>query len=140
VKRLAFIALIFLSGCESCDKANEVFAPESVEGATLHATAVNVTGSFADTMSPGYTFDTALSKNGVFTTTSTNKAADSKGTYTYSRIDGQTAVLKLSDTSALHNGEAIEVTLSFSSTKLGSYSVRVLNGLSGEQTGSFELR
>lgn len=139
-KRLAWIFLLFLSGCSSCEKAHGPFAPESLAGKTIHATAIAATGGFAETMAPGYTFDTALGNDKTFKTTSTGKGADSSGTFTYVRVDTQTGKLTLTDTSSLHKGEAIEVTLSFTSPKLGEYSVHVLTGQGGEQSGTFELR
>jgi len=139
-KRIAWIFLLFLSGCSSCEKTNGSFAPESLDGKTIHATAIDATGGFAETMAPGYTFDTTLAGDKTFKTASTGKAADSSGTFTYVRVDAQSGKLKLTDTSALHKGEVIEVTLTFTSPKLGDYSVHVLNGQSGEQSGTFELR
>lgn len=138
-KRLAWIFLLFLSGCSSCEKPNGPFAPESLDGKTIHATATEVTGGFAETMAPGYTFDTALGNDKTFKTTSTGKA-DSSGTFTYARVDANTGKLKLTDTSALHKGETIEVMLTFTSAKVGDYNVHVLSGQGGEQSGTFELR
>jgi hypothetical protein len=91
-------------------------------------------------MTPGYTFDTALGNDKTFRTTSTGKGEDSSGTFTYTRVDAQTAKLKLTDTSALHKGETIEVSLTFTSPKVGEYNVHVLSGQGGEQSGTFELR
>jgi hypothetical protein len=138
--RISWFFLIFLGGCSSCEKSSESFAPETLAGTTIHATATHATGGFASTMGPGYTFDTALAKDNSFKSTTTNKTSESSGTYAYTRVDGQTAKLKLTDNSELHKGETIEVTLTFTSSKLGTYSVHVLNGQSGEQNGSFELR
>lgn len=137
--RSSWVFLLILSGCTMCNKTPEALAPDTLEGKTIHATATEATGSFAD-MANGYTFDTALLKDRTFKTTTTNNTSESQGQYTYTKANDTLGVLKLTDNSELHKGETIEVSLLFTSSKTGTYTVRVLSGPPGEQRGSFELR
>jgi hypothetical protein len=137
--RYSWFFLLLLAGCQNCDKTAASLAPESLDGKTLHATVTLGTGSFAD-LGDGYTFNTTLLKDHTFRTTSVNNTSDSEGNFTYTRTGNTSAILKLTDNSELHKGETLEVSLNFTSSKLGTYSVQVLSGPGGEQNGTFELR
>jgi hypothetical protein len=136
--RFSLVFLLLLGGCSNCDKT-EAYAPQTIEGRSLHASVTQGSGTFGD-IEIGYTFDTVLAKDKTFKTTSAANKVESQGQYTYQRVDDNAAILKLTDSSDLHKGETIEVSLNFTSSKLGTYSVQVLSGLPGEQHGTFELR
>jgi hypothetical protein len=96
------------------------FAPNTISGRNVTVTIVSSDGIYA--RSGSYRFNGALTGN-AYTLTALSPIASSHGTYTYSKLDGGTAVLNLIDATApassstiyyadAHSGEVVTTSTS----------------------------
>lgn len=135
----SFFILLSLSGCNNCaGNIADTQMPKTLEKTVLTGIVSSATGAFSGM--EGYSFKTAFDKNRSFQTTTGKNATESRGDYSYSRVDDTTARLTLIDQSTLHSGEQIEVLLSFSSRTQGTFEAHFISGPPGSQTGTFELQ
>jgi hypothetical protein len=107
------------------------YAPASIAGRGVTVTIVDGDGVFARAGS--YRFSAAATGNAYTLTALSGPIASTQGTYTYTKLGGETAVLVLTDVSSAVSSS----TIYFTDANLGEVVTAGVSGLSGHQFGTF---
>ncbi len=128
-----FLFLCLTLGCQK----SSTLAPDTLENRVLVGKVTSGSGLFTGLET--YEFTTQFDASRHFQSKTKSGSIESKGAYTYKKINKNSCVLILHPFSSIPAQE-LQITLKFTAPNTGVYEGHLLTGGQGEQTGLFDLK